>query len=203
MQDKDKSELDKEIKDLTYQKEQIEDQIRNLDEKKIKRLQDLTQDLEIQVEKLDKEKVKIKKERDNLLRQIKKIQQKKWPNTLVMISVLTIIDLIVLPLIVFTLHVDVLWLFISLGIVTFFGILAIANYMSGTSPFNTGEVRKALTGSFIIVYFAFIPIATLSSSVSVFGVDLIRSITTDFTWLLAIIIVLYFGTRAFEEYIKT
>lgn len=70
--------------------------------------------------------------------------------------------------------------------------------MSGTSPFNTGEIRKAITVSLLTVYLAFVPLSTMGM-VTIPGAD----ITTYFTWLIAVVIVLYFTTRPLEEYIKT
>ncbi len=201
MQDKGKEELDGELKNLYHEKDQLEDQIRMLDKEKIEKLQNLNEELENQVVLLDKEKIKITKERDNLLRKIKHFKSKRWINALKMIIALSFVDLIIIPLIVFTLHIPSEWLLISLGIITFFGILIITNYMSETAPFDTGEVRKALTGSFIIVYFAFISLVTMGN-VNALALEPIKTIATNFTWLVAVIVIFYFGSRAVEEFVK-
>ncbi|HSQ01684.1 MAG TPA: hypothetical protein VLM77_00315, partial [Methanobacterium sp.] len=61
-----------------------------------------------------------------------------WLNSLKMIAVIGITDLLVIPLIVTLLGVSLQWIFLGIGIVTFFGILLLVNYMSGTSPYNSG-----------------------------------------------------------------
>lgn len=201
MPDKGKEELSGEIKDLYQAKDELGEQIRKLDQKKIERLQISNEELEKKAEWLDKERIKITKERDNLQRQVKSFRGKKWINALRMIVALVIVDLVVVPLLVVFLGIPFLWLFISLGVITFFGILIIANYMSDTSPLDTGEVRKALVVSIIVVYFAFIPLATFGS-ISVIAGESIKTLVTDFTWLVAIIVIFYFGSRAVEELIK-
>ena len=201
MPDKDKDELSGEIKNLYQAKDELGEQIRKLDQEKIEKLQNLNEELEKKAEWLDKERIKITKERDNLQRQVKNFRGKKWINALRMIMVLVIVDLVIVPLLVLFLNIPLQWLFISLGVITFFGIMIIANYMSDTAPLDTGEVRKALVGSFIVVYFAFVPLITFGR-ISIIAAEPIKTIMTDFTWLVGIIVIFYFGSRAVEELIK-
>lgn len=202
MPEKGKEILKDDIERLYKEKDGLEEQLRKLDQGKIEKLQNLNQELEKRAEWLDKERIKVTRERDNLNRQVKNFRGKKWLNALKMISALAILDLVIIPLLITLLHIPVEWLFITIGIVTFFGILLIANYMSGTSPFDTGEVRKALTGSFIIIYFAFVPLITFGN-ISLASAEPIKTIITNFTWIVGAIIIFYFGSRAVEEYIKS
>lgn len=202
MPEKGKEDLKDDIERLYKEKDGLEEQLRKLDQGKIEKLQNLNQELEKRAEWLDKERIKVTRERDNLNRQVKNFRGKKWFNALKMISVLAILDLVIIPLLITLLHIPVEWLFITIGIVTFFGILLIANYMSGTSPFDTGEVRKALTGSFIVIYFAFVPLVTFGN-ISLASAEPIKTIITNFTWIVGAIIIFYFGSRAVEEYIKS
>lgn len=202
MPEKGKEILKDDIERLYKEKDGLEEQLRKLDQGKIEKLQNLNQELEKRAEWLDKERIKVTRERDNLNRQVKNFRGKKWLNALKMISALAILDLVIIPLLITLLHIPIEWLFITIGIVTFFGILLIANYMSGTSPFDTGEVRKALTGSFIIIYFAFVPLITFGN-ISLASAEPIKTIITNFTWIVGAIIIFYFGSRAVEEYIKS
>lgn len=193
-----KSDLNKDIQSLNQEKNSLADDIRRLDREKIERLEKANKELEKRAEWLDKDRIKIIKERDNFRKQVKSFRGKKWAGALRMVLLLVVLDLIILPLIVWALKIPVPWMFIGLGIITFFGILLISSYMSGTSPLNSGEVRKAITGSFVIIYFTFVPLVAFG------GVNLlgIMSIVTNFTWIVGAIVIFYFATRAVEEYMK-
>lgn len=194
--------VNQDIGRLYHEKDVLGEQIRRLDKEKIERLQNYNDELEKKVEWLDKDRIKVIKERDNFKKQVKNFRGKKWSNSLKMISILAVIDLIVVPLLVTLLKIPIQWIFISIGIITFFGILLIANYMSGTSPFDTGEVRKALTGSFVIIYFSLVPLLTFGSLILPAD-ESIKTIITNFTWIVGAIVIFYFGSRAVEEYVKS
>lgn len=194
--------LNQDIGRLYQEKEVLEEQIRRLDAEKIERLQNYNDELLKRVEWLDKDRIKVIKEQDNFRKQVKNFRSKKWSNAIKMISILAVIDLIIVPLLVMLLDIPVQWILIPIGIITFFGILLIANYMSGTSPFDTGEVRKALTGSFVIIYFALIPLLTFGS-LNLPADESIKTIITNFTWIVGAIVIFYFGSRAVEEYVKS
>lgn len=197
-----KENTEKDIGRLFQEKDVLEEQIRKLDFEKIERLQRYNEELEKRAEWLDKERIKVIKERDNYRKQVKNFRGKKWYSSLRMVSILALIDLIILPLLLWLLNIPTQWFFISIGIITFFGILIIANYMSGTSPLNSGEVRKALTSSFVVTYFAFLPLVTFGS-VNLPADEPIKTIVTNFTWIVGAIVIFYFGSRALEEYVKT
>lgn len=201
MMEKEREQLERQVNELQRQKMDLEHQIQELDLEKLNKIETLKNDLERQVEWLDKDKIKLTKERDNLLRKIRISNEKKWKNALKMIILLILMDLIIIPLLIFALGIPIYWLFISLGLVTFFGMVVVVNYMSGTAPLNTGEVRKALTVAFITVYFAMMPLIIFGGAKYLPGQS-INSLVETFTALLAIIIGFYFGTRAIEKYVK-
>jgi hypothetical protein len=201
MKDEGKKDYKEDLSRLYKEKDELEDEIKKLDQEKIQRLQDINEELEKKVEWLDKDRIKAIKERDNYRKQVYNFRGKKWSNSLKMISVLATLDLIIIPILVSFLNIPIQWLFISIGIITFFGILLIANYMSGTSPFDTGEVRKALTGSFVIIYLALVPLITFGT-ITIPAEEPIKTIVTNFTWIVGAIVIFYFGSRAVEEYVK-
>nr|WP_243687058.1 hypothetical protein [Methanobacterium formicicum] len=106
--------------------------------------------------------------------------KKSWKNALKMVGILGFLDLVLIPAIIILLSIPLQWIFVSLGLVTFLGMMLIVNYMSGTSPFNTGEIRKAITVSLITVYLAFVPLLTMG-----WWVFRAQTIVTNFTWLIA------------------
>ena len=194
-------ELKVELEELYNEKKELEEQIRDLDKEKIEKLTKEKEELEKKVEWLDKEKKKTEREKDNFLRQVKNSRHRKWINSIKMISIIGAADLVIIPLLIFLLKIPIQWIFTGIGIVTFFGILLVANYMSGTSPFNTGEVRKALTGAFVVEYFTFLPIVTFGGA-SIPSGEPLKTVIANFTWIIAVIIVFYFGSRSVEEYVK-
>lgn len=200
MIEQEREQLERQVNELQRQKMDLEHQIQELDLEKLNKIETLKNDLERQVEWLDKDKIKLTKERDNLLRKIRISNEKKWKNALKMISLLIILDLIIIPLLLYVMDLPLYWFFISLGLITFFGMVVVANYMSGTAPLNTGEVRKALTVSFIAVYFAMISLIVFGGVQypGQLGIILIQC----FTVLVALIIGFYFSTRAIEKYVK-
>jgi len=194
-------ELEKTVDELNQQRVDLENEINNLNLLKIEKLKSINDELEIKIEWMDKERIKATKERDNLLRKVRHSNEKSWKNALKMIGILGFLDLVVVPAIIIVLSIPLQWIFVSLGLVTFLGMMLIVNYMSGTSPFNTGEIRKAITVSLITVYLAFAPLMAFGLVVFPMGSSA-QTIVTNFTWLIGAVIVLYFGTRPVEEYIK-
>lgn len=202
MSDGGKEDLDQDIKSLYQEKDMLGEQIRRLDQEKIERLEKTNAELEKKAEWMDRERIKITKERDNYRKQVKNFRGRKWSNAFKLISALVFVDLVIVPLLVNLLGLPVQWIFISLGVITFFGILLIASYMSGSSPLDTGEVRKAITGAFVVVYFALVPIAAFGG-LNLVATESIRTLITNFTWIVGIVVILYFGSRAVEEVVKS
>lgn len=192
------NELEKSVDELNQQRIDLEKEINDLNLLRNEKLKSFNDELEIKIEWMDKERIKAIKERDNLLRKVRHSNEKSWKNALKMVGILGFLDLVVVPAIIILLSIPLQWIFVSLGLVTFLGMMLIVNYMSGTSPFNTGEIRKAITVSLITVYLAFVPLLTMG--VVVFPGA--QTILPNFTWLIAVVIVLYFATRPLEEYIK-
>ncbi|AIS32084.1 MULTISPECIES: hypothetical protein [Methanobacterium] len=192
------NELEKSVDELNQQRIDLEKEINDLNLLKNEKLKSINDELEIKIEWMDKERIKAIKERDNLLRKVRHSNEKSWKNALKMVGILGFLDLVLIPAIIILLSIPLQWIFVSLGLVTFLGMMLIVNYMSGTSPFNTGEIRKAITVSLITVYLAFVPLLTMG----VVGFPGAQTIVTNFTWLIAVVIVLYFATRPLEEYIK-
>ncbi len=197
----DGNELEKCVDELNQQRIDLEKEINNLTLLKIEKLESINDELNNKMEWMDKERIKAIKERDNLLRKVRHSNDKSWKTALKMITILGVLDLVVVPSIILLLAIPLQWIFVSLGLVTFFGVMLIVNFMSGTSPFNTGEIRKAITVSLITVYLAFVPLMAFGLVVFPVG-NSAQTIVTNFTWLIGAVIVLYFSTRPVEEYIK-
>jgi len=89
----------------------------------------------------------------------------------------------------------------SIGVFTFFFILMLLYNPSDSKYLKKGEMRKAIAGSFIVVYFAFLSLLTFEESgTSYTGV--FKTMIEHFTYLVGIIVVFYFGSRSVDEYMK-
>ena len=83
---------------------------------------------------------------------------------------------------------------IIVGIIVFFSVLRIANYLSGTKPLNSGEVRQAITASIVVVYLGLLPILIFSGSVGITSNGITESAITNFTYLVIAVVLFYFGS---------
>jgi Na+/proline symporter len=88
-----------------------------------------------------------------------------------------------------------------IGISTFFLILMIMYTPSDKKALKKGEMRKAIAGSFIVVYFAFLSFLIFEESGTSYT-GAFKTMIDHFTYLIGIIIVFYFGSRSVEEYMK-
>jgi len=83
----------------------------------------------------------------------------------------------------------------SVGIVTFLGVLALADYVSVEHSVSTGEMRAAMTASITVVYLVMLALtfsgATLPDS----------PIIEHFSWVVGVVIVFYFGSKGVLQYI--
>ncbi len=200
MEDSDLTEQKNEFEKLQKEKEELINDIRDLDWAKIIKLEKENEELQKKVEWLDKDKKKTDREKENLLRQLSNSRPKMWLNSLKIIVAIGIINLIIMPLLVIILKIPVQWIFLGIGIVTFFGLLLLVNYMSGTSSYNTGEIRKAVTGSFIIMYLIFVPLISFGTiNIPIMGPN---QAIVSFTWIVGIVVIFYFVSRTIEEYAK-
>ncbi|MGZ7117993.1 MAG: hypothetical protein ACXVHS_11230 [Methanobacterium sp.] len=84
------------------------------------------------------------------------------------------------------------------GIAIFFVVLIGADIFSGTTRLNTGEIRKAVTISFIAVYFLWFGLLSNNAMNSAF----MAPILDNYWKLIAVIIGFYFGGRSAEEIAK-
>jgi hypothetical protein len=200
MENSDRKELENELEKLQREKEELINDIRDLDWAKIIKLEKENEELQKKVEWLDKDKKKTDREKENLLRQLSNSRPRMWLNSLKIMAVIGIIDLIIIPLLIIFLGISLQWIFLGIGIVTFFGLLLLVNYMSGTTAYDTGEIRKAVTGSFITVYLIFVPLISFGT----ISIPLVRPIeaVTSFTVIVSIVVIFYFVSRSIEEYVK-
>lgn len=84
--------------------------------------------------------------------------------------------------------------------ITFVGTLILINHLSKPTDFDKREVRKAITCSFIVVYFSLVSLLTLTDIV-VSDTELAKTIIYYFTCLVGNVVVFYFGSRAVENYL--
>lgn len=125
---------------------------------------------------------------------------KRWKKAVIMAIAIAFID--AAALLFGTLYPSLMaWSVGSVGIITFFGILMLVNYLSSSPALDKGEMRKAIAGSFIAVYFVLVSLLTFTG----FGhsnPDLTGTIIGHFTSLVKIIIIFYFGSSMVREYLK-
>lgn len=85
-----------------------------------------------------------------------------------------------------------------IGIINFYGIMLISNYLSGSNPLDTGEFRQAITASFVVTYIAIITISLAPNN----NVQLLENKFFDsFSQLTLFIVTYYFGSRVIEDWI--
>lgn len=81
----------------------------------------------------------------------------------------------------------------GVGIVSFFGVIALVNGAAGTGALDNGEMRKAITAAFITVYLTFV------------GLTFVHpypfSMQDDFSKLVGAIVLFYFGSSSFRDYL--
>lgn len=127
--------------------------------------------------------------------------QTKWRKAVIIAGVVVFLDVLFLYLGTSKiLHIT--WSVASVGIVSFFGILMLVNYLSESPALEKGEVRKALAGSFIVVYFTIISLFTFTEF-SLSDTGIAKTIIGHFTYLIGIIIVFYFASSSVREFLKT
>lgn len=87
-----------------------------------------------------------------------------------------------------------------MGIITFFGILTVSNTLSGKSEFTSGEIRQAITGAFVVLYFGLIPMMIFKC----FQLEHTQNtlyIFDSLTYLVSAVVLFYFGSRTLENVI--
>ena len=128
-------------------------------------------------------------------------KEEKWKKATLMAIVIGVLDILVLFLGTFKpSHIG--WSVGSIGVITFLGILMLVNYLSESTAFDKGEMRKAIAGSFIAVYFALVSLLTFTDFSPSDNTELAKTIIGHFTTLIEIIIVFYFVSSGVREYLK-
>ena len=84
------------------------------------------------------------------------------------------------------------------GIITFLGILVLTNLLSQDPDLSKAEMRRAIAGSSMVVYFTLLSLVTFSKDLPNSG--LAETAVAHFTYIVGIIIVFYFGSRSLEKY---
>lgn len=88
----------------------------------------------------------------------------------------------------------------SMGVINFYGILMISNYLSGSNPLDTGEFRQAITASFVVIYLTLIILSILPNN----SISLVSNKFFDsFSNLTLLIVTYYFGSRSLKDWEKT
>ncbi len=87
----------------------------------------------------------------------------------------------------------------AIAVIAFLGILLLAHRVASYRPFDSGEMRMAIAGSFTIVYFVVLAIFLFSISIPTsFAQDYVRNLTT----LMGVIVAFYFASSAAVQYAK-
>jgi tetrahydromethanopterin S-methyltransferase subunit E len=85
----------------------------------------------------------------------------------------------------------------AVGVVSFFGTLGLAHRSSPDSPYDSSEVRLAVTAAFMMVFFAALGIFLFSTNtVGPFGQSLMNNLTS----LFGVVVGFYFASTAVVEY---
>jgi len=96
------------------------------------------------------------------------------------------------------------WSLCGVGIISFLGILILVNYTSKDPNFQKGEMRKAIAGSFIIVYFVILGVFVASGLHPQQDPQIqavIGKVMEPLSWLTGAIGAYYFGARSFEKFL--
>lgn len=88
----------------------------------------------------------------------------------------------------------------AVGVVSFFGTLSLAHRSSPNTPYDSSEVRLAVTAAFMMVYFAALGIFLFSiNTVGSFGQNLMNNMTS----LFGVVVGFYFASSAVVEYSRS
>lgn len=138
-----------------------------------------------------------------------KLKEGKWKIASFIVCVVVFIDIVLLLLgmaweiniLGFILRPNIAFSVGGIGIITFFGVIVISNYLSESKFLEKGEMRKAIAASFTIVYIALLSLLTFKG-VSLTDSGLSQTMIDHFTTLVGVIVAFYFGSRSFDEYSK-
>ncbi len=123
----------------------------------------------------------------------------KWRRAFGIAAAVVGLDIAALALGICVEKVPVAFALAAVGVITFVGILVMANRLSGDAGINKAEMRKAIAASFSLVYLGLLAGAAFPRG-NVADSSLAGTVVGHFTWAMGIIIVFYFGSRAVETY---
>lgn len=121
-------------------------------------------------------------------------------------SFVALIGLNLFPVIMYTLNglhclntgFSLVGLLFWIGIINFYGVMLISNYLSGSNQLDTGEFRQALTALFVVIYLVIITISLVPNN----NIQLLENKFFDsFSQLTLFIVTYYFGSRVIQDWI--
>jgi len=96
---------------------------------------------------------------------------------------------------------EISWSIAGVGIITFFGMLAISSYHSLHQPNSTGTLRKAIAASMISVYTVVLSLL-FSDNLPTLENEASMTLMSNFSYVIMTIIAFYFGSKGATEFLK-
>ena len=127
-------------------------------------------------------------------------EEKKWKKAFIMAFIIGALDIVVLYLGTFQ-KIPISWSVGSVGVITFLGMLMLANYLSLSPKIDKGEIRKAIATSCFVVYFVLLALVSFTGF-NPSDTEVAKTMIGHFSYVVGIVAVFYFGSRPVEEYIK-
>ena len=93
------------------------------------------------------------------------------------------------------------WSIAGVGMITFFGMLAISSYHSLHEPNSTGTMRKAIASSMISVYVVVLALL-FSGNLPSLENEASMTLMENFSYVIMTIIGFYFGSKGAAEFLK-
>ena len=93
------------------------------------------------------------------------------------------------------------WSIVGVGIITFFGMLAISSYHSLHKKGSSGTMRKAIASSMISVYIVVLALL-FSGNLPSLENESSMTLMENFSYVIMTIIGFYFGTKGASEFLK-
>jgi len=96
---------------------------------------------------------------------------------------------------------NISWSIAGVGMITFFGMLAISSYHSLHNPNSTGTMRKAIASSMISVYVVVLSLL-FSGNLPSLENEASMTLMENFSYVITTIIGFYFGSKGATEFLK-
>ena len=96
---------------------------------------------------------------------------------------------------------NISWSIVGVGVITFFGMLAISSYHSLHKKNSTGTMRKAIASSMISVYIVVLALL-FSGNLPSLENDASMTLMENFSYVIMTIIGFYFGSKGTTEFLK-